>query len=163
MKRTALPNGWHMVDDRDVGGEATFVPPDLLELTPVWRNMFENTACVQFDHRMLAYATALSGTGLFALARSGAWHALPIATRRFVTMGALAVVGQASLGVATLLYVVPIELAAAHQAGSLVLLTTMLGASHALSTAAGGADAAGRRLDSMEVSKGPSGRENLVV
>ena len=80
--------------------------------------MFENTACVQFDHRMLAYATALSGTSLFALAQSGAWHALPIATRRFVAAGALAVVGQASLGVATLLYVVPIELAAAHQWGN---------------------------------------------
>ena len=130
-------NVWpYMIDDRDIDGEALFVPPDLLELRPLWRNMFENTACVQFDHRMLAYATALSGTGLLALARSGAWHALPIATRRFVAAGALAVVGQASLGVATLLYVVPIELAAAHQLGGIGLLTCALGSAHSLARAA---------------------------
>ena len=113
------------------------MPPDLLALRPLWRNAFENTATVQFDHRMLAYATALSGTSLLALARSGAWHALPIATRRFVAAGALAVVGQASLGVATLLYVVPIELAAAHQAGAIALLTCALGSAHSLARAAG--------------------------
>ena len=99
--------------------------------------MFENTATVQFDHRMLAYATALSGTSLFALARSGAWHSLPLVTRRFVAAGALAVVGQASLGVATLLYVVPIELAAAHQLGAIGLLTCALGSAHSLARAAG--------------------------
>ena len=112
------------------------MPPDLLALRPLWRNAFENTATVQFDHRMLAYATALSGTSLLALARSGAWHALPIATRRFVAAGALAVVGQASLGVATLLYVVPIELAAAHQLGAIGLLTCALGSAHSLARAA---------------------------
>ena len=57
-------------------------------------------------------------------------------TRRFVAAGALAVVGQASLGVATLLYVVPIELAAAHQAGAIALLTCALGSAHSLARAA---------------------------
>ena len=58
-----------MVDDRDVGGDAVFVPDCLLALRPVWRNFFENTATVQFDHRNLAYATALTVGGLAASAR----------------------------------------------------------------------------------------------
>jgi cytochrome c oxidase assembly protein subunit 15 len=59
-----------------------------------------------------------------------------LVTRRFVAAGALAVVGQASLGVATLLYVVPIELAAAHQLGAIGLLTCALGSAHSLARAA---------------------------
>ena len=137
-------NVWpYMVDDRDVGEGASFAPPlaELTALTPAWRNLFENTATVQFDHRSLAYATSAAVGALAASAAAGPFAALPLAPRAFVVAGSAAVVGQVSLGVATLLAYVPIELAAAHQAGSLVLLTTMLGASHALSTAAGGAGA----------------------
>ena len=101
-------NIWpYMIDDRDIDGEALFVPPIYLELQPLWRNMFENTGCVQFDHGCSPMRPV--GAGLFALARSGAWHAIRLlqdaSWRR-----ELAVVGQASLGVATLLYVVPVEL-----------------------------------------------------
>ena len=131
-------NTWpYMVDDRDIGGDATFVPPDVLALQPLWRNAFENTACVQFDHRMLAYVTALTGGGLFVAARAGAWTMLPVACRRFVGAGAVAVLGQASLGIATLLYVVPVPLAAAHQVGALAVLTCALGSAHSLAKAAG--------------------------
>ncbi|KAH8044050.1 cytochrome C oxidase assembly protein [Aureococcus anophagefferens] len=115
-------NVWpYMIDDRDVGEGASFAPPleELTALAPAWRNLFENTATVQFDHRSLAYATSAAVGALAASAAAGPFSALPLAPRAFVVAGSAAVVGQVSLGVATLLAYVPIELAAAHQAGSL--------------------------------------------
>ena len=60
--------------------------------------------------------------------------ALPAHTRRSVhfLLGWLAV--QVLLGIATLLYVVPIPLAAAHQAGALVLFSLALTVQHSLQT-----------------------------
>ncbi|MBL8653488.1 MAG: COX15/CtaA family protein, partial [Alphaproteobacteria bacterium] len=51
----------------------------------------------------------------------GCWTALP----------ALVAVAQASLGIATLVLWVPLSLAAAHQAGAVILLTTAIAAAHA--------------------------------
>lgn len=99
-----------------------FVPEGVLALQPWWRNLFENVATVQFDHRLIAYCLciAIPAYWLYARARvSGgarlALHALPIA---------LAL--QVLLGIATLLHVVPIPLAAAHQAGAVVVFTAAL-------------------------------------
>ena len=41
-----------------------WVPDGLLEMEPKWRNFVENTATVQFDHRVLAMTT-LAGMGVF--------------------------------------------------------------------------------------------------
>mmetsp|Transcript_9589 Transcript_9589/g.15000 ORF Transcript_9589/g.15000 Transcript_9589/m.15000 type:complete len:153 (-) Transcript_9589:337-795(-) len=100
-----------------------WVPSEILDMKPLWRNFFENTATVQFDHRMLAYSTTAAIGLTYAAARRGpVWGALPADARRSLA-GLAGMVGvQASLGVATLLSHVPIELAATHQAGSLVLL-----------------------------------------
>jgi cytochrome c oxidase assembly protein subunit 15 len=88
--------------------------------TPWWRNLFENTLTVQFEHRMTAYA-------LFALAL---WHAVDAARSRVsqaVISGALWLAGavalQAVLGILTLLNQVPIALALAHQATAIAVLT----------------------------------------
>ena len=87
---------------------------------PWWRNLFDNTLTVQFEHRMIAYA-------LFALA---VLHALDAVRSR---AGAAAVNGalwlaavmtlQAALGILTLLNQVPMDLALAHQAVAIVVLT----------------------------------------
>ena len=34
-----------------------WVPPEVFEMEPLWRNVFENTALVQLDHRILAIST----------------------------------------------------------------------------------------------------------
>ena len=49
-------NTWPLID-------GAFVPAAdrLWFFTPAWRNLFENTLTVQFDHRMLAYAIWLRG------------------------------------------------------------------------------------------------------
>lgn len=87
---------------------------------PWWRNMFDNTLTVQFQHRMTAYV-------LFALA---IWHVVDAIRSRAgagVVNGALwlaaAITLQAALGILTLLHEVPIDLALTHQAVAIVVLT----------------------------------------
>lgn len=105
-------NTWPLVD----GG---FVPETshLLFLQPAWRNFFENTLTVQFDHRMLAYLIWLAAM----LHANDAWRA-----RREVG-GALilaaAVTLQAILGIVTLLNQAPLELALAHQMIAILVFT----------------------------------------
>ena len=92
-----------------------------------WRNFFENPTTVQFDHRVLALSTYLATALLFASSRRAAvCAALPPAALR-ATAAAFAMVNvQAALGISTLLYLVPAPLAAMHQAGSVMLLSTVL-------------------------------------
>ena len=92
-----------------------------------WRNFFENPTTVQFDHRVLAMTTYLATALLFASSRRAAVRAaLPPAALR-ATAAAFAMVNvQAALGISTLLYLVPVPLAATHQAGSVALLSAVL-------------------------------------
>ena len=107
--------------------DGRLIPNGLFEHTPWWRNLFENIVTVQFDHRVLATLLFLvipvfwfkagklaSELKLQPLARTGS-HLL---------MAALAL--QITLGISTLLLVVPVALAAAHQAGAIILLTAAL-------------------------------------
>jgi heme a synthase len=88
--------------------------------TPWWRNLFDNTLTVQFEHRMTAYA-------LLALA---AFHAVDTVRSRAgsaAVNGALWLLGaismQATIGILTLLHQVPIGLALTHQAMAIAVLT----------------------------------------
>jgi heme a synthase len=87
---------------------------------PWWRNLFENTLTVQFEHRMTAYT-------LFALALFHAIDAVRSRVDRTVVSGALWLVAvvavQATLGILTLLNQVPIDLALSHQAVAIAVLT----------------------------------------
>lgn len=100
-----------------------FAPSDLWSMAPAWLNLFENPAAAQFVHRWLAVATLLVLLGLGW--RDRKTGSLPV---RAATAMALIQVG---LGIATLLLIVPIPLAALHQAGALTLLTLLLWALHA--------------------------------
>jgi cytochrome c oxidase assembly protein subunit 15 len=87
---------------------------------PWWRNLFDNTLAVQFEHRMVAYA-------LLALAILHALDAVRSRAAISVVNGAVALAAavalQAVLGILTLLHQVPIALALAHQAAAIVVLT----------------------------------------
>lgn len=93
-----------------------------------WRNALENPSLVQLDHRILATTTFTSVTGLWVYTKLSPTmkQLLPVAARR----GVHGVVGfvclQVVLGISTLLYLVPMPLASAHQAGSLALLSSVL-------------------------------------
>jgi cytochrome c oxidase assembly protein subunit 15 len=103
-------------------------------LHPSYRNAFENTAMVQWNHRVLGSSTAFSAITLAAVGilHPGAKRVLtPQAKSGLVALGTVAV-GQVSLGIATLLNYVPITLAATHQLGSLVLLSSGIYVVHTL-------------------------------
>ncbi|ORZ33926.1 cytochrome oxidase assembly protein-domain-containing protein [Catenaria anguillulae PL171] len=143
-------NTWPMMGDRfvppaqelfrsihktSINGNAVMDPIDLTEKVTLkslfenqrWKNIFENPVTVQTDHRLLAYTTFAGITTLWLKARR-----LPLP--RPVHIAAHGVLGvalaQVTLGITTLLYFVPIELAAAHQGGSLALLTSALWLMH---------------------------------
>ena len=99
--------------------DGRLVPEGLLALSPVWRNPFENVAMVQFDHRVLGILTMAAVVWLWLRGRGAA---LGPRARLAVNLAAVAALVQPGLGIATLLLVVPVPLAAAHQAGGLVLL-----------------------------------------
>lgn len=110
-----------------------WIPEDLYAMEPLWRNFFENTATVQFDHRILALTTVSSIILLYSRAKSTpVWSALPKLAKFPVTSALHMGLLQATLGVSTLLLYVPIELAVAHQAGSLALLTLSAWSFHSL-------------------------------
>lgn len=92
-----------------------------------WRNIFENPTTVQFNHRVLATSAYVASGALYLLARRPALRAvLPPSTLR-VAAGAFGVANiQVLLGISTLLYLVPVHLAATHQAGSVALLSMMI-------------------------------------
>lgn len=113
-----------------------WIPTGILEISPLWKNFFENTATVQFDHRVLALSTLASVATMYVGARrasAGAfWAAIPRTSKIGFTATAHMATLQVGLGISTLLMYVPIPLAAVHQAGSLALLTCITYLAHSL-------------------------------
>lgn len=105
------------------------VPADYAQLSPWPRNLTENIAAVQFDHRALATLTAIVSAAI--VARGVSIPSLRSVRGVILVLGALVAL-QYILGVMTLLLVVPIDLAAAHQAGAVLVLTAALTMLHAL-------------------------------
>ncbi len=107
----------------------SFVPPEILMLDPWWRNFFWNMATVQFDHRLIAWTLAVAVPLLWwRLDRYGAPPRVRIGARSLVALVAV----QIALGIATLIHVVPLPLAAAHQAGAMLVFAAALKLAHAL-------------------------------
>jgi cytochrome c oxidase assembly protein subunit 15 len=106
-----------------------WIPDTILGLTPFWRNLFENLATVQFNHRLLAVITLLAVIVYWAMAMQ---RRLP----RRLAIGChllLACTGlQVALGIATLLLRVPVHLAATHQAVAVLVFTAALYLCHGL-------------------------------
>jgi cytochrome c oxidase assembly protein subunit 15 len=128
-------NTWPSID----GG---FIPSSarLFFEQPWWRNFFDNTLTVQFEHRMMAYT-------LFALAILHAADAVRSRAGAAVN-GALwlaaAITVQATLGILTLLYEVPISLGLVHQAVAILVLTLAVMQAERLAVRQG--EPAGHRL-----------------
>jgi cytochrome c oxidase assembly protein subunit 15 len=105
----------------------SFIPPGLYSLEPAWLSAFEDITTIQFNHRIFAYL-------LFALIHVFAvisWRDGLGQRGRFALVGLLAALWlQVVLGISTLLLHVPVWLAAAHQAGAVLLLSAMLYTSH---------------------------------
>jgi len=114
--------------------DGRLVPSGYAALEPFWRNLVENVAAVQFDHRLLASLTAIATATALAVGLSGPAPRTPrLSLLALAGMVAL----QYGLGVATLLGVVPVGLATAHQGVAVLVLTAALVALHRLRHAAG--------------------------
>lgn len=106
------------------------VPPEIMLIDPWWKNFFYNMATVQFDHRALAWVLAFAAPVLWWKVRAAAAAPARARTGAHLVLALLAV--QLALGIATLVHVVPLPLAAAHQAGALLVFAAALNLAHAL-------------------------------
>lgn len=102
-------------------------PAEGFQMSPWYVNFFEDIPTVQFDHRWLAICTfVVIITTWFAARnaeRSLRWRATVVVVLALM---------QVSLGVSTLLLMVPVGLAAAHQAGAVALFAGVLWLRHGM-------------------------------
>ena len=93
-----------------------------------WRNALENPSLVQLDHRILAITTFTSIIALWTYTKlsKAAKSILPAAAKKGMHGMVWFAILQVTLGISTLIYLVPLPLASAHQAGSLALLSSVI-------------------------------------
>ena len=109
--------------------QGEWIPSSILAQQPAWRNLFENIATVQFIHRCLALSILLV-VGMFWF--QGKKSGLDSRSSRAINLLVVMMIIQIGLGIATLLTVVEVPIAATHQAGALVLLTLAIYSLHCL-------------------------------
>ena len=108
------------------------LPPELFVIEPWYLNFFSNMATVQFDHRLLAWLLAILVPWFWVKSRR---LELPARARLASNLLPVFLFLQIALGIATLLLRVPLPLAAAHQAGALLVFTAALLMAHSLNSA----------------------------
>ncbi len=132
-------NTWPLMDGH-------LIPPaDVLgAMSPWWRNLVDNVAQVQFQHRMTAYLVL----GLAVLQAVWAARVVPgsAIARRAGALAAL-VATQATIGVVTLVLVVPVWAGMLHQAFAMVVLAMAVVHRQRLSTAPARVVASERRVE----------------
>ncbi len=112
--------------------DGDWIPPGLFDLSPVYRNFFENIATVQFNHRVLAVTTVFAVIVFWI----SVIRQLNFPRLRLLLHGLLVIVCiQASLGISTLLLAVPVNLAIAHQAVAFAVFAVAVWLAHDLQTA----------------------------
>lgn len=101
-------NTWPLMD----GG---LVPGGYLVMQPWWKNIFENVASIQFNHRMLGYAVLIMGLWVWGSAKR--YREANVVKSSGWLLGAI--LFQVVLGIVTLLKIADLPYALAHQAGAI--------------------------------------------
>jgi cytochrome c oxidase assembly protein subunit 15 len=103
--------------------DGELIPAHLFAADPPWRALFEDVTTVQFAHRLLAIITLVA-----VLVFRWSLRGRPAPSRALIAANLLTgwVFVQFALGVATLLSIVAVPLAALHQASAMVLWTLAL-------------------------------------
>lgn len=98
------------------------LPPYPFDIEPLWRNFFENAGLVQFMHRVAGYLLLVFGIVVWLRARKS-----PNADTRFRFNAVFAMLWlQMVIGVVTVLYMAPWQIAILHQFGAVVLWVLIL-------------------------------------
>ncbi|MDU8913125.1 heme A synthase [Aestuariicoccus sp. MJ-SS9] len=99
-----------------------FLPPFPFDIEPVWRNFFENAGLVQFMHRIAGYLLMAFGIVVWLRARRS-----PNTDTRYRFNAVMAMmVLQMVLGIVTVLYMAPWQIAIVHQFGAVLLWVLIL-------------------------------------
>lgn len=99
-----------------------FLPPQPFDLQPLWRNFFEDDGLVQFMHRMAGYLLFLFGTFVWLRARKSANTHTRFAFNAVMAMLLL----QMIIGIITVMYSAPWQIAIVHQLGAVILWALVL-------------------------------------
>ncbi len=99
-----------------------FLPETAMQLTPLWLNLLDNNAMLQFLHRWIGALVMAITSVLFILG----WRSGCSSVKLLTSLLMIAVLGQFLLGVLTLINIVPIGLASLHQAGACIVLIVMV-------------------------------------
>jgi len=94
-----------------------FLPPDPFELSPWWRNFFEDDGLVQFMHRMIGYTLFFFCFFAWRRSRSSGNSTLKFSFNVILAIAFF----QMVLGIATVMYAAPWEIAIIHQFGAILL------------------------------------------
>ena len=98
--------------------DGMIIPDGIMEISPWYLNLFENVITVQFDHRLLATLSAVVILCVWFKLKD---HLLIKQQRILLNSLLIVVLLQVSLGVLTLINVVPIWLGLMHQSGAVIL------------------------------------------
>jgi cytochrome c oxidase assembly protein subunit 15 len=104
-------NTWPLMDGK-------FIPDGLFATDPAWLSFFEHHLTVQFNHRMIAYLITLVAALMVVFQARG--NGFGGVHRWLITIMVL-VLAQVGLGIATVLSMVQIDIAVAHQGLAFIL------------------------------------------
>jgi len=107
----------------------SFIPAGLYPMNPAWLSAFENITTIQFNHRIFAYIIALLVVSFSVVALR---KNISAKVRIGIFSMLFLLVVQITLGISTLIFHVPVAIAAAHQVGAVAILTATLFVSHSL-------------------------------
>jgi cytochrome c oxidase assembly protein subunit 15 len=106
------------------------VPREIMLIRPWYMNFVDNMATVQFDHRLIAWMLFIAVPIWWWRVRAAS--AVPSRARTAAHWLLAMLLIQITLGISTLLLVVPLRLAVLHQAGAVLLFMAALNAAQAL-------------------------------
>jgi len=104
------------------------IPVDFWGLDPWYKNFLDNAVSVQFEHRLFAWVLFF-WIPLYVI-RNRSTFAANVRLQRSAWLLVAALVLQITLGIVTLLLIVPVSIAALHQAGAMILLTAAIWHAH---------------------------------
>ncbi|CAN5178661.1 COX15/CtaA family protein [soil metagenome] len=100
-----------------------WIAPEVYFMHPMWKNIFENGAGVQFVHRILAFTIVIMTIVIFIKSKN---LELSGTSRKIIFTLGVAVFLQFCLGLLTLLLHVPVLMASLHQIGAFILFSVTI-------------------------------------